>query len=121
MEDQTPQKEVHSTFKGLYKNARISVKTLDKFIVGGILAMILILFYGIANNGYLATYDSKGGTDVPSQEFMYGDLLDEPEPPTREGYRFVGWYMDENYFYPFDFNATADGDVTLYARWEKVE
>ena len=78
MEDQTPKKEVHSSFKGLYKNARISVKTLDKFIIGGILAMILLLFYGIANNGYLATYNSKGGTDVPSQEFMYGDLLDEP-------------------------------------------
>ena len=83
--------------------------------------MILILFYGILNNGYTATYNSKGGTDVPSQDFMYGDLLDEPEPPTREGYRFVGWYMDENYFYPFNFEATADGDVTLYARWEKVE
>ena len=39
METETPRKEPESSFRGLYKNAKISVKTLDKLIIGGIALM----------------------------------------------------------------------------------
>ena len=122
MENQTPRNEPQRTFKGFYKGVKISVKTLDKFIIGGILAMLLLIGYGVMNNGYTVTYDSKGGTDVVSQECMYGDLLIEPEDPTREGYRFTGWYLDGNCIYPWDFDdSIVESSMTLYAGWEKVE
>ena len=114
-------KKPQTSFRGLYKNVKISVKTLDIIIVAGILVMIALIIYGIANNGYTITFDSKGGTDVAAQtDLMYGDYVTEPEPPTREGYTFAGWYFDENYIYPFDFaSVIVDGSTTLYARWEK--
>ena len=122
MDQQEPRKQPESSFRGLYKHVKISVKTLDKMIIGGILAIVLILGYGIANNGYTVTFDSKGGTDVVAQDKMYGDHVDLPEPPTREGYVFTGWYADENCVNVWDMeNYIVNDDLTLYAGWEKVE
>lgn len=120
MEAQNPQKEPEKTFRGLYEHVKISVKTLDCFIVIGIVAMILIVLFGVAHNGYTITFNSKGGSDVPSQtDLMYGDHVAEPEPPTREGYTFTGWYRDENCESPFDFeNTIVNASATLYAGWE---
>lgn len=123
MDARTPKKEPQSSFSGLYKNVKISVRTLDMVIIGGVLVIVLLLIFGIANNGYSVTFDSNGGTDVPSQtDVMYGDLLEVPEPPTREGYEFTGWYHDANCQYLWDFNADLVADnITLYAGWEKIE
>ena len=122
MDQQEPRKQPESSFRGLYRHVKISVKTLDKMIIGGILAIVLILGYGIANNGYTVTFDSKGGTDVIAQDKMYGDHVDMPEPPTREGYVFTGWYADENCVNVWDLeNYIVNDDLTLYAGWEKVE
>ena len=123
MEERTPEKQPEKDFKGIYKNVKISVKTLDIVIVGGILLMIALVLFGVANNGYTVSFDSKGGTDVAAQtDLKYGDHVAEPPAPTREGYTFAGWYFDENYAHPFDFETViVDGSTTLYARWEKNE
>ena len=118
MEQDTPRKEPQSSFRGLYRHVKISVKTLDKVIIGGIIAMVLILGYGIANNGYTVTFDSNGGTDVPAQELMYGDYVVEPEPPTREGYTFAGWFKDENCLHEWNMEEYQVAEpMTLYALW----
>ncbi len=122
MEDSTPRKEPQKSFRGLYRHVKISVKTLDKIIIGGIAAIVVLILFGVANSGYTVTFDSKGGTDVPSQEAMYADYVQEPEPPTREGYVFTGWYSDENCVYLWDMeNGQIAQSMTLYAGWEKVE
>ena len=123
MEEQTPRKEPESSFRGLYKNVKISVKTLDIMIIGGILLIVLLIVYGVSNNGYTVTFDSNGGTDVAMlSDMMYGDLIPEPEPPTREGYSFQGWYSDENCEYLWDFETMQIPEsLTLYAAWEKIE
>ena len=41
----------------------------------------------------------------------------EPEDPTREGYVFDGWYLDENFETPYSFNTVVTDDITLYAKW----
>ena len=52
MEERTPEKQPEKDFKGIYKNVKISVKTLDFVIVGGIVLMIALVLFGIANKGY---------------------------------------------------------------------
>jgi len=121
MDQQDPRKVPQSSFRGLYKNVKISVQTLDKIIVTAIIAVIILVFYGVANNGYTITFDSRGGTDVPIQtDVMYGEYVAEPEPPTREGYVFTGWYSDENCRYEWDMDQTqVSQSMTLYAGWEE--
>lgn len=122
MGEKDPRKEPESNFRGLYRHVKISVKTLDKMIIGGIAAIVLLVLYGVAHNGYTVTFDSKGGTDVPAQEAMYADYVIEPEDPTREGYVFTGWYSDENCIYLWDMeNGQISQSMTLYAGWEKEE
>lgn len=123
MEEQVPRKEPETSFRGLYKNVKISVKTLDIVIIGGLLLIVLLILYGVSNNGYTVMFDSNGGTDVTMlTDMMYGDYISEPEPPTREGYVFQGWYSDENFQYAWDFDTMqVPQSITLYASWEKIE
>lgn len=43
-----------------------------------------------------------------------------PTNPTRDGYTFGGWYMDEALTKPWNFNAAVSGPMTLYAKWVPV-
>lgn len=118
MAEETPCKEPESSFRGLYRFVKIDVKTLDKIIIGGIIALVILLTYGISHNGYTIAFDSHGGTDVPSQSLMYGDFVTEPEPPTREGYTFGGWFKDENYTIPWIMQESIVCESrTLHALW----
>ena len=104
--------------RGLYRHVKISVHTLNIVIVVGILALVIAVIWALITGGYHVTFDSQGGTDVVYQELRYGDLIDEPEAPTREGYTFDGWYQDENYSLPWNFDTDlVNGDLTLYAKW----
>lgn len=108
--------------RGLYKHVKIPVPVLDAIIIGCILIIIVFLTIDLQNPGFTITFDSKGGTDVPAQNQMYGELLEVPEPPTREGYTFTGWYMDHACFELWDVeNDIIEADMTLYAGWEKNE
>ena len=126
MEDQNtnpePQKENIPPFRGLYRYVKISVKSLDRIILACIAVILIVVALEMRNPGFTITFDSKGGTDVPSHNQMYGELLEVPEPPTREGYRFTGWYTDAACFDLWDAQADQiETDMTLYAGWEKLE
>lgn len=64
------------------------------------------------------TFDSKGGSTVTPQYFAEEDQVSvEPTAPTREGYRFDGWYTDEAYTAKYSFGASVTADTTVYAKW----
>ena len=120
--DPKPQEEQIPPFRGLYRHVKISVKALDCIIVACIAVIVIVVALELRNPGYTVTFDAKGGSDVPAQHQMYGELLKMPEPPTREGYRFTGWYTDASCFDLWDTeNKVIEEDVTLYAGWEKIE
>lgn len=101
---------------------KIPVPVLDAIIIGCILVIIVFLAIDLQNPGFTISFDSNGGTDVPAHNQMYGEHLEVPEPPTREGYAFTGWYVDHACFEPWDVeNDIIEADMTLYAGWEKIE
>ena len=107
--------------RGLYKHVKIPVPVLDAIIIGCILVIIVFLAIDLQNPGFTISFDSKGGTDVAAQKQEYGELLVLPEPPTREGYQFTGWYTD--YGCTIAWNAaqqTVQSDMTLYAGWQTL-
>jgi len=66
------------------------------------------------NYDYEIEFDSNGGTLIAAQYVKYGDYAVEPEEPTRNGYEFVGWYLDNT---RYNFNKIVTDDITLVARW----
>ena len=120
----TPESQQEKTppFRGLYRHVNISVKSLDRIIIVCIAVILLVVALEMRNPGFTITFDSKGGTDVPAQNQMYGELLEVPEPPTREGYEFSGWYTDSACMILWNVEErTIESDMTLYAGWEKLE
>ncbi|MCR4429640.1 MAG: InlB B-repeat-containing protein [Tepidanaerobacteraceae bacterium] len=59
------------------------------------------------------------GSDISEQAVNYKDKAVKPAEPTRAGYTFGGWYSDENFNIPYDFDAPVTDDITLYAKWIK--
>lgn len=48
---------------------------------------------------------------------QYEKPVKKPTDPEAEGYRFEGWYTQENGGVPFDFEQEITKDVTVYAHW----
>ena len=63
------------------------------------------------------TFDSQGGSQVPSQDITVGEPVSQPDDPTRTGYRFLGWYTAATGGARWDFSQPVTGDQTLYAQW----
>ncbi|SDP13830.1 Listeria/Bacterioides repeat-containing protein [Paenibacillus sp. yr247] len=67
---------------------------------------------------YTITFDSQGGSTVPSQTADYNTTTIGPTVPTRTGYTFGGWYMDAECTTAWDFaTGKVTADTTLYAKW----
>ncbi len=104
--------------RGLYSKVNISVKSLNIIIIVLAAALIVCMAVGVSNAGFTVQFDSLGGTTVQSQKHLYGELIEAPDPPTREGYSFDGWYLDQNTTRQWDMEKdTVTESLTLYAGW----
>ncbi len=75
---------------------------------------------GEATANYLVTFDSNGGSKVPSEEVTEGELLPTPAIPEKEEHTFAGWFKDEELTEKWDFNQDiVTKNETLYAEWTK--
>jgi len=62
-------------------------------------------------------YGELGGT-YATQIVQAGEKAIEPDVPSRQGYRFTDWYLDDT---KYDFNTAVTEDMTLTARWKDIE
>ena len=58
-------------------------------------------------------YGALGGT-YAEQIVQAGEKAIQPDVPSRQGYQFTGWYLDDT---KYDFNAAVTGNMTLTAKW----
>ena len=122
LQKDTPEEENVPKFRGLYRYVKIPVKALDWIIGICIAVIVIVVVFEMVNPGLKVTFDSNCGTDVPVQKQMYGELLEEPEDPVREGYTFTGWYKDPACDDLWDVETdTIESDTNLYAGWQKNE
>ena len=71
---------------------------------------------------YRITYVLNGGENHPDNPEKYQENADPVylKDPTREGYRFLGWYLDEKFQTSCEeIESGTNRDITLYAKWEK--
>lgn len=106
----------------LYYRSGITVSALNKVILIGMIAMVvLFIYFATTSKGFLIVFDSRGGTDVPSQRVLYGETIDLPDPPTREGYEFVGWSPERESDVLYDPSTPVDIGFELFAQWDPLE
>ena len=58
-------------------------------------------------------YGALGGT-YATQIVQAGEKAIQPDVPSRQGYQFTDWYLDDT---KYDFNAAVTGNMTLTAQW----
>ena len=106
------------TFDGWYSNAELTTPwDFDTNTVSG--NMTLYAKWNI--NQYTVTFNTNGGNDVDSLSVDYGEKVEKPADPTREGYTFAGWYSDESLATAWNFETdTVSKDTTLYAKWTEI-
>ena len=63
----------------------------------------------------IVTFDSRGGTAVDPATVPYGAPVAEPEPPTRTGFIFDGWWTEQGT--RWDFTSNVYADKALSAQW----
>lgn len=63
---------------------------------------------------YTVTFDSNGGSKVSSKEVTSGSKVSKPSNPTRTGYKFSGWTLNNK---AYDFNSKVTSNITLVAKW----
>ncbi len=68
---------------------------------------------------HTVTFDSYGGTTTEPFIVSEGKTFTKPTDPIKEGYRFLGWYIGED---KYNFmKMAAPEDITLKAKWERIE
>lgn len=74
-------------------------------------------------NTFLITFNTDGGSVVSPLKLEENSKIDKPADPTKEGYKFLGWYYkvgEEEKVFDFE-NTIVTENIVIYAKWEKIE
>ena len=63
---------------------------------------------------FTVTLDPANGEAPTVEHIVSGQLISEPEDPSRAGYAFTGWYVGDTLY---EFGAPVITDVTIIAKW----
>ena len=70
---------------------------------------------------HTVSFDCGSQAEKFSRVVQYGGFVTPPDDPKADGYRFEGWYTQENGGELFNFNQAITEDVTVYAHWSEVK
>ena len=87
-----------------------------------LLFVIALCFFNLINVdaasiNYTVTFDIHNGKRIETKTVQSGYPVTKIDEPTRDGYTFGGWYIDNTYSAPYDFSTPVTSDITLYAKW----
>ena len=84
-----------------------------------------VTYYAIVTSvkqTYTISFESNGGSIVAPITQEYGSLIEEPESPKKEKYKFVGWSFDSEGKEQVSWPYKLVSNVKIYAQWnEKVD
>lgn len=91
-------------------------------IISAVVVVILVIvaFFVIKNN-HVKEFTVSFQVDekiVDTVKVKKGEKLEEPSNPVKEGYQFLGWYLENS---KFDFSTKIQEDITLNAKFDEVK
>ncbi|MDD4688691.1 MAG: InlB B-repeat-containing protein [Eubacteriales bacterium] len=62
-------------------------------------------------------FNTDGGSKIDNQNVNVGAIATEPETPTKDGFKFDGWYTDKTLNDKYDFTSKVTKSINIYAKW----
>ena len=99
---------------------------VNEFDFSTVITQSITLYAGWNEVKYFTvTFNMNGMTgvsDVPQeQKVEEGGVIVKPEKnPSIEGFKFVGWYKEEDCINVFDFAMKISADTVVYAKWVEI-
>ena len=107
--------KISYTFAGWYTDINCTVP----YTFGSVVNSDLTLYAKwTAAGAFTVIFDSKGGTAVQPVPVQTNGTLTKPTPdPTKAGFVFGGWYIDDACTAAYTFGQVVTQSFTLYAKW----
>lgn len=110
-------------FKGWYNNQDYSGGEVKQLTLDDTKDVELYAKWDKYIPTYSISYILGGGTlDNPTNSFTVENLPITLDTPTRNGYKFLGWYLNSDYNGPIvkEIKAGTESNQRFFARWEKI-
>lgn len=109
------------TFENAYENGVVVPSGSDVYTNSN---MFYKHFYAYAKWNSVISFDANGGTladsDSAKRDVVEGESLGKLATPTREGYKFGGWFTEKGEGEQVGSGTIPKGNATYYAHWLKV-
>ncbi|AUD63728.1 hypothetical protein BK010_09040 [Tenericutes bacterium MO-XQ] len=86
------------------------------WILVAVVSLLLLSACGDRDE-YTIQFETNGGNPIEDIIFNINDPITNLPEPTKEGYAFSGWFLDEEFTETFDSANINDKKVILYAKW----
>ena len=107
-----PKKEGHTFAGWTYGTQTLSKAQIDEQQIAEATDYTAVF----ETNSYVVSFQANGVAENKSVEF--GQLILEPNEPTRDGHDFAGWFIGEGSRWRFETDTMPAKDITLYANWD---
>jgi uncharacterized repeat protein (TIGR02543 family) len=106
--------KVGYTFGGWYSDSGLTVP----YVFTTMPSQNITLYAKWTVNSYTITFFENEGTSVTDITQNFNTALSKPSDPTKSGFTFGGWYLDELFTSVYTFALTMPAaNLTLYAKW----
>ncbi len=115
--NQTPKREPSSIRQevAVPKKKKSNGKAIELGIIFVLLVVLILLLLSFCHKDSYEVSFMSDGKEYTSETVRKGNDLEEPEAPTKEGYKFLGWYLDGE---KYDFSKEVTEDMKLEAKWQ---
>ena len=114
----TPVAPEGKSFAGWYTDLTGGIEVTNTYIPNADIE----IYARYNNSTYTVSFDTDGGTEIPSQTIEEGGKVTKPADSTKTGYTFDNWYTTDSFETIFDFeNTTITSDTTIYAHFEELK
>lgn len=103
------------TFDGWYEDSNLTIKHESSTVTSD-----LNLYGKWTPKNYKISFDSQGGNTLDAKEVTYDQNYGDLPTPTRQGYTFTGWYLNNTHI-TSQSKVQIMQDTTLKASWKANE
>jgi len=94
-----------------------------KYILLILLSCILVFFTSCTDERidieqFTISFETNSESIIDNIIVEKGNTIDSIISPTKDGYNFVGWYIDKELMVPFSYSSVINRDLILYAKYE---